>query len=651
MKKYLKIIIFIALIMVGCSSQTEPSKPELAELVEISWIDMICVDNIHYMRNDSDQDQTVTLGNKVSVVEFNVSDSIHELGYVIKSGDATFLPIGTPIYEVVGYKASSRLAVDLNSHILLYDVYRSEDAAYGRDMLDLDNKVKYITINDDDDGVTVLADIRDPHDVKNIVNTIMNQPLMSRPDDRVGQRYFIEFHLMDASHIKKAYWIETGVVWPDLQLTEAMNTMIMTYLSPDEEITVVDEETARDVNNEVVIEGDQQIDYDQVLKSFYEYCNEVEDSDLRDQRFIDLLEKYQVTVRNARTDIGFSTRWEKPTLDRYNPHKLAEYINEQAIEEPDLYDDEELVEILKWMDSQKLCVATAEGEFWPVVDHVAFAEPCEDYISSEMKQYITIRRNELNIIDEGFKTISIQEWLDHMMSIEYFLLDHPKFIRNMELVDRYDVYSRMLMISSGYHTVENHNETLTYLSEIYPDSMLNKLMEKYQLILLSEDELANSNFRTYGRAEWVYHYIDPATKEYQLSSQELSLRINDETSDDEIRQTFGEPIEYTTQDIEPKNILITRHSTFDYGDLFIGLDFFQRDPEVGKIVEIRCLSPKYSTYRGIRVGDSKEKVVEVYPEAETEGDFSHIVVGHFESIAIRYEDDEVVEIMLDRSYP
>jgi hypothetical protein len=237
-----RVILMIAMLLMitGCKDQqdilstsTMPDEQPPQEVTvheEISWVDIICVGDRHYMRNEFDGTNPIPIGDEVAKVMFNVSSNIFDSSYRIKDGDATFLPVGTPIYEVTGYSPTTRLAVVQGGVHMIYDVNSSESATHGSDLLDIDNKVDYITLNDENDGVSVLAEIRDEKDVQAIVTTIMTEPLFETYDSWTGQRYFIEFHLKDGTSINRSYWIETGFVSPNLQLTLEINEMIQGYL-------------------------------------------------------------------------------------------------------------------------------------------------------------------------------------------------------------------------------------------------------------------------------------------------------------------------------------------------------------------------------------------------------------------------------------
>ncbi len=239
MRRYI-IIMAMLFMITGCKEQqditptsTTPDEQPPQEVTvheEISWVDMISVGDRHYMRNEFVGSDSIPIGDEVAKVKFNVSSNIFDSSYKIKDGDATFLPVGTSIYEVTGYRATTRLAVVQDDEVMLYDVNNNERATHGSDLLDIENKVEYITLNDEKDGVSVLAEIRDEKDVQAIVTTIMTEPLLDTYDSWTGKRYFIEFHLKDGTSINKSYWIETGLVYPNLQLTTEINEMIQGYL-------------------------------------------------------------------------------------------------------------------------------------------------------------------------------------------------------------------------------------------------------------------------------------------------------------------------------------------------------------------------------------------------------------------------------------
>ena len=78
-------------------------------------------------------------------------------------------------------------------------------AQTGADLLDIGGKVRYISVNSTEDGVTELASITDPEQVAVLVELVLGAPVdQSRQDYGVTQ-YFIAFHLRDGTIVSRSY--------------------------------------------------------------------------------------------------------------------------------------------------------------------------------------------------------------------------------------------------------------------------------------------------------------------------------------------------------------------------------------------------------------------------------------------------------------
>jgi hypothetical protein len=131
----------------------------------------------------------------------------------IKDGDAPFLPPGTPVYTVKGYRATFRLAASHDGRLWLYEAHEVPGARTGADLLDLAGKVRYIGINSLVDGSTELTAIRQRTQVARLVQGILNAPVRaSRTSD--GNDCVIAFHLADGTAVTRAYDPGTGELVP-----------------------------------------------------------------------------------------------------------------------------------------------------------------------------------------------------------------------------------------------------------------------------------------------------------------------------------------------------------------------------------------------------------------------------------------------------
>jgi hypothetical protein len=89
---------------------------------QIDWVNFIQVGSTQYVAGPQ---STTTLkdsdlGPVFAHVKFKVSGNICDPSYRLKDGDAAFLDVGTPIYQVNGHSSSDQLAANFNGSLVVY---------------------------------------------------------------------------------------------------------------------------------------------------------------------------------------------------------------------------------------------------------------------------------------------------------------------------------------------------------------------------------------------------------------------------------------------------------------------------------------------------------------------------------------------------
>lgn len=89
---------------------------------QIDWVNFIQVGSTQYIAGLESPSiiQETDLGPVYSHVKFKVSGNVCDPSYRLKDGDAAFLDVGTPIYQVNGQPTSMQLAAHLNGSIVVY---------------------------------------------------------------------------------------------------------------------------------------------------------------------------------------------------------------------------------------------------------------------------------------------------------------------------------------------------------------------------------------------------------------------------------------------------------------------------------------------------------------------------------------------------
>lgn len=119
---------------------------------EIEWVDFLMLDDIMYTYNGdgTKEASAAQQGEKVGEVAYMLSDHACT-DHVSKNGDAAFLPIGTPIYEMQGYRSSYRVIADGK----MYEVSRNPHAKTLGDLWDIKGKITTVSLASGMDGSTI----------------------------------------------------------------------------------------------------------------------------------------------------------------------------------------------------------------------------------------------------------------------------------------------------------------------------------------------------------------------------------------------------------------------------------------------------------------------------------------------------------------
>lgn len=190
----------------------------------ISWVDVFKLEGITYSadlaRGSLGKED---LGSKFGKTRCKLADVVTDPGYDIRDGDATFLAPGTAVYEVQGYEPWFRLAARLDGRWVLYEADGVPGAEFGDDLLDIEAKVSYISINSPQDGTTELAAIRGEDRVRPLVEMLLEAPVdqdRNPPEEEYDDQVFLEIHLNDRTSSSLNLYPESkltsrGVMVPD----------------------------------------------------------------------------------------------------------------------------------------------------------------------------------------------------------------------------------------------------------------------------------------------------------------------------------------------------------------------------------------------------------------------------------------------------
>lgn len=215
--KYLILISVFALLS-SCSNvnriQGDPTTqfpsptPKACPDGEISWIDMLMIDDIKYEHDFVEQldEPVIEKGRELGKVTYTMADSACS-NHRAQNGDATYLKEGTIIYEIKGYPTS--LTVVAND--VVYIAVRNQKAKTAGELYSMDKLVKDIHIQSTEDGKRLHTFSQSSKDkfLAAFYELELEQSLINagKMDDT---RLFLEIELMNGFSFRQVYWIESN---------------------------------------------------------------------------------------------------------------------------------------------------------------------------------------------------------------------------------------------------------------------------------------------------------------------------------------------------------------------------------------------------------------------------------------------------------
>ncbi|MFY3792282.1 hypothetical protein ACOQFO_11470 [Ureibacillus sp. MALMAid1270] len=212
------------------SFSTEKQCPD----AEIEWIDMVMIQGIkyeHHYQNPDVVNEPITIekGKEIGKVTYQMAGNAC-VDHKEKNGDATFLEVGTPIYEVLGYPTNFLITADDKVYIAEYN----SEAKTAQDFFPLNGLVKNIYFESTEDGSRI----------HKFSQTSLEQFLAVWPELEVknpqllldvgkleGERVFLEVELNNGEAFRMLYWADTNTFHNGVVGNEAIQDVIEFELS------------------------------------------------------------------------------------------------------------------------------------------------------------------------------------------------------------------------------------------------------------------------------------------------------------------------------------------------------------------------------------------------------------------------------------
>jgi hypothetical protein len=223
------VVAMVALLAGGCDLVTTPTVsggPGCRRLVRqgaVDYVNFVKLNGITYTADRPVVGRTLgdgALGPVQATVRCSLRDKMDPTRQEPQDGDAAYLEAGSPLYQVDGYRPSFRLAARQDGRLVLFEADTNPRARVGRDLLDLEGKVRRISINSRADGTTELGGISDPGQVASMVGMLLAGPVDQRVQPAGEQPvWLLAFHLRDGTATVRAYHpgerrVERGILVP-----------------------------------------------------------------------------------------------------------------------------------------------------------------------------------------------------------------------------------------------------------------------------------------------------------------------------------------------------------------------------------------------------------------------------------------------------
>ncbi|MBU9722802.1 MULTISPECIES: hypothetical protein [Bacillaceae] len=192
---------------------------------EIEWVDTLMLNDVNYTGEDEGFSNVDNLkeGSKIGEVEFMLADNACS-NHRLRNGDAAFLPVGTEVFEIVGYDPTFRVFANGR----LYQVRENENADTIRDLYDIEGRVQKLSLESTYDGRQLLDFTQDEMDAFIEDFLTLDYVGFHQIYERIStsNSTFLRIHLDDGTSFRISYWLDENALNPGAYGTERMKTII-----------------------------------------------------------------------------------------------------------------------------------------------------------------------------------------------------------------------------------------------------------------------------------------------------------------------------------------------------------------------------------------------------------------------------------------
>lgn len=223
-----KLMGFISLLLISLTSAgcDRVGKETDGCMAIIDWVDFLMINGITYDHNNEGTKEVAKeqIGDKISEITYMLNDHACT-DHKSKNGDAAYLPVGTAVYELKGYKPEYRVVANNK----IYEVHNNPNAATIGELLDIENKVDKVSLESGYDG-SPIGDFSAAASTEFIRELL---PLAYVGFDEVYPRikhetgYFLRVHLKDGTSFRMVYYPKANAFNPGAYGTETLKELIV----------------------------------------------------------------------------------------------------------------------------------------------------------------------------------------------------------------------------------------------------------------------------------------------------------------------------------------------------------------------------------------------------------------------------------------
>lgn len=200
-------------------------------------LDFVTFDGIDYIRWAEEPGRALgpgDLGIEFATVECSFGEDRRGCPYG-RDAAAAFMPAGTRMYAVRGYRTEFRLGAVWRDRVFLYQAWRNPRAKVGGDLYDIAGRVSAIEVQR---GEWAPASRRrsvrvsGAADAEALLRMVLQGEMRApRPHAAGEPRYWLTFWLADGTTLGRPYFADTGELMGGLALPAAFGRILDRYLT------------------------------------------------------------------------------------------------------------------------------------------------------------------------------------------------------------------------------------------------------------------------------------------------------------------------------------------------------------------------------------------------------------------------------------